>query len=78
LQTSDTQEQPAFKKEAVFSAKDPNRGDGQYWNVLPLAPKYYTLQMFLANFYLTTQLLKIKRGGKQKAWRKKRKYASFF
>jgi hypothetical protein len=57
--------------------KNPNRGDGQYWDVLPLAPKYFTLQMFLAGFYLTTQLLKITKGGKQKAWRKKRKYASF-
>jgi hypothetical protein len=36
-----------------------------------------TLQMFLAGFYLIIQLLKITRGGKQKAWRKKRKYASF-
>jgi hypothetical protein len=33
-----------------------------------------TLQMFLAGFYLTIQLLRI--SGKQKAWRKKRKYAS--
>jgi hypothetical protein len=37
-------------------------GDGQYWNVLPLAQKYSTLQMFLVDFYLTTQLLKITRG----------------
>jgi hypothetical protein len=29
---------------------------------LRLAQKYYTLQMFLAGFYLTTQLLKITRG----------------
>jgi hypothetical protein len=42
--------------------KNPNRGDGQYWNVLPLAQKYSTLQMFLASFYLTTQLLKITKG----------------
>jgi hypothetical protein len=37
-------------------------GDGQYWNVLPLAQKYSTLQMFFAGFYLPTQLLKITRG----------------
>jgi hypothetical protein len=37
-------------------------GDGQYWNVLPLAQKYSTLQVFLAGFYLTTQLLKITKG----------------
>jgi hypothetical protein len=61
LQTSDTQEQPAFGKEAVFK-KNPSRGDGQYWSVLSLAPKCYTLQMFLANFYLTTQQLKITEG----------------
>jgi hypothetical protein len=36
--------------------------DGQYRNVLPLAQKYFTLQMFLAGFHLTTQLLKITRG----------------
>jgi hypothetical protein len=62
LQTSDTREQPAFRKEAVFSAKNPNKADGQYWIVLPLAPKYSTLQMFLASFYLTTQLLNITKG----------------
>jgi hypothetical protein len=62
LHASDTQKQPAFGKEAVFRKKNHSRGDGQYWNVLPLAPKYYTLQMFLANFYLTTQLLKITEG----------------
>jgi hypothetical protein len=33
--------------------------------------------MFFAGFYLTIQLLKITKGGKQKAWRKKRKYDSF-
>jgi hypothetical protein len=67
LQAFDTQKQPAFGKEAAFRTKNPNRGDGQYWNVLPFAQKYSTIQMFLAGFYLTTQLLKITRGGKQKA-----------
>jgi hypothetical protein len=62
LQASDTQKQPAFGKEAVFRTKNPNKGGGQYWNVLPLAPKYYTLQMFLARFCLTTQLLMIAKG----------------
>jgi hypothetical protein len=37
-------------------------GNGQYQDVLPLAQKYITLQMFLAGFYLTIQLLKITRG----------------
>jgi hypothetical protein len=53
---------PAFGREAVFSTKNPNKGDSQYWSVLPLAQKYSTLQMFLASFYLTTQLLKITKG----------------
>jgi hypothetical protein len=44
-----------FGKEAAFRTKEnPNRGNGQYWSVLPLAQKYSTLQMFLAGFYLTT------------------------
>jgi hypothetical protein len=30
LQTSNTQEQPTFGREAVFSTKNPNKGDGQY------------------------------------------------
>jgi hypothetical protein len=51
-----------FGKEAVFRTKHPNRGDGQYWNVFPLAQKYSTLQMFLASFYLTTQPPKITKG----------------
>jgi hypothetical protein len=46
-------------KKPSLEQKNPNRGDGQYWDVLPLTPKYYTLQMFLASFYLTTQLPKI-------------------
>jgi hypothetical protein len=62
LQKSGTQEEPAFRREAVFSTKNPNKGDGQYWSVLPLAQKYSTLQMFLASFYLTIQLLKITKG----------------
>jgi hypothetical protein len=37
-------------------------GNGQYSCVLPLAQRYITLQMFLAGFYLTIQLLKITRG----------------
>jgi hypothetical protein len=77
LQASDTQKQPAFGKEAVFRTKDPNRGDGQYWNVLPLVQKYSTLQMFLQDFIWQPSYLWLQRGGKQKAWRKKRKYASF-
>jgi hypothetical protein len=36
--------------------------DGQYWNVLSLAQKYSTLEMFITGFYLTTQLFKITRG----------------
>jgi hypothetical protein len=30
LQASETQKQPAFKKEAAFRTKNPNRGNGQY------------------------------------------------
>jgi hypothetical protein len=62
LQASETQKQPTFEKEAAFRTKNPNSGDGQYLCVLPLAQNYSTLQMFLAGFYLTTQLLKITRG----------------
>jgi hypothetical protein len=49
-------------KKPPLEQKNSNRGNGQYWNVLPLAQKYSTLQMFLEGFYLTTQLLKITRG----------------
>jgi hypothetical protein len=50
-----------FRKEAAFRIKNPNRK----WPILmciALSTKYYTLQMFLAGFYLTIQLLKITRG----------------
>jgi hypothetical protein len=57
-----TQKQPAFKKEAAFRTKNPEQGNGQYQDVLPLARRYITLQMFLAGFYLTIQLLKITKG----------------
>jgi hypothetical protein len=50
------------ERSRLYNKKNPNRGDVRYWNVLPLASKYYTSQMFLANFYLTTQLLKITEG----------------
>jgi hypothetical protein len=41
LQASETQKQPAFGKEAAFRTKNPNRRDGQYWSVLPLAQKMF-------------------------------------
>jgi hypothetical protein len=41
LQASETQKQPAFGKEAAFRTKNPDRGDGQYWSVLPLAQKMF-------------------------------------
>jgi hypothetical protein len=51
LQTFDAQEQPAFRKEAVFSAKkNPNKGNGQYWIVLPLAQNIPHYRCFLQAF----------------------------
>jgi hypothetical protein len=53
--------QPAFEKGAAFRTKDPNRR----WPILmciALSTRYFTLQVFLAGFYLTIQLLKIIRG----------------
>jgi hypothetical protein len=53
--------QPTFEKGAAFRTKDLNRK----WPILmriALSTKYFTLQMFLAGFYLTTRLLKITRG----------------
>jgi hypothetical protein len=49
-----------------------NRGNGQYLDVLPLAQNY------IANAFcrFTSSNLELRGGGKQKAWRKKRKYAS--
>jgi hypothetical protein len=49
-----------------------NRGNGQYLDVLPLAQNY------IANTScrFTSDNLELREGGKQKAWRKKRKYAS--
>jgi hypothetical protein len=60
-------------KKPSLAQKNINKGNGQYWSVLPLAPKYYTLQMFLANFYLTTQLLKITKGWKVEGLEKEAK-----
>jgi hypothetical protein len=62
LQALETQKQPAFGKEAAFRTENPNRGDGQYWSVLPLAQKWSTLQMFLAGFCLTTRLPNVTKG----------------
>jgi hypothetical protein len=49
-----------------------NKGNGQYIDVLPLAQNY------IANTSckFTSDNLELRGGGTQKAWRKKRKYAS--
>jgi hypothetical protein len=41
LQASDTQKQPVFGKEVAFRTKNPNRGNGQYICVLPLAQIFH-------------------------------------
>jgi hypothetical protein len=59
--------QPAFEKEAAFRTKNPNIGDGQYWNVLPLAQNILHYKCFLQAFIWQPNYLRLQEGGKQKA-----------
>jgi hypothetical protein len=61
-------------------SKSPNKGDGQYWSVLPLAQKMFYITNVSCRFFVCQpSYLRLQKGacGKQKAWMKKRKYASF-
>jgi hypothetical protein len=65
---------------SLLQNKSPNKGDGQYWSVLPLAQKMLYITNISCRFFVwqpSYPRLQKEASGKQKAWRKKWKYASF-